>query len=108
MINKDVHVTTSCHMITKYMFQCHVIHQISFHPRTSPVWKSSGLAPVLRNVPPQDWKNWLAYQPILSPGIGQESSGILQEYVGDNKALSKSGCSLDYSDLHIVLHNQIS
>ena len=62
-------------------------HHISFHPSTSPVCKSSGLTPVLRNVPPQDCKNWLAHQPILSPGIGQESSGILQEYVGDNKAL---------------------
>ena len=48
-------------------------HHISFHPRTSPVYKSSGLTPVLRNVPPQDCKNWLAHQPILSPGIGQES-----------------------------------
>ena len=53
-------------------------HHISFHPRTSPVCKSSGLTPVLRNVPPQDCKNWLAQQPIVSPGIGQESSGILR------------------------------
>ena len=74
-------------MILKHMFQYHVTHPISFHPRTSPVWKSSGLTPVLRNVPPQDFKNWLAHQPILSPGIGQESSGILQEYMGDNNAL---------------------
>ena len=65
-------------------------HHISFHPRTSPVCKSSGLTPVLRNVPPQDCKNWLAHQPIVSPGIGQESSGILQEYVGDNKALTRT------------------
>ena len=48
-------------------------HHISFHPRTSPVCESSGLTPVLRNVPPQGCKNWLAHQPIVSPGIGQES-----------------------------------
>ena len=94
MINKDAHVTVSYHMILKHMFPVSRDSYISFHPRTSPVWKSSRLTPVLRNVPPQDCKNWLAHQPILSPGNGQESSGILQEYVGDNKAL------LIMSDIH--------
>ena len=63
---------TSCD-VSKHMFICHVTHPICSNPGTSPVQKSSGLSPVLRNIPPQDSKNWLAHQPILSPGSPQES-----------------------------------
>ena len=73
MINKDVHVTALCHTILKHMFQCQVTHHISFHPRTSPVLKSSGLqklAGTSANTQSWDW------------------AGILQKYVGNNKALT--------------------
>ena len=52
--------------------QCHVTHPICSNPGTSPVQKSSGLSPVLRNIPPQDW---LLHQPILSPGSHQGAGG---------------------------------
>ena len=83
MINKHGHMGASHHvMYTKDTFICHVTHPICSNPGTSPVRKSSGLSPVLRNIPPQDCKNWLVHQPILSPGSPQESSGIPRNPAG--------------------------
>ena len=99
--------------VSKHMFICHVTHPICSNPGTSPVQKSSGLSPVLRNILPQDSKNWLVHQPILSPGSPQESSGILrnpqessgilQESVGDNKDLPFATNIITNSMINIVV-----
>ena len=75
------------HVTCETMINKHVTHPICSNPRISPVQKSSGLSSVVRNQPPQDSKSWLVHQPTLSPESPQESSGILQKSVGDNKDL---------------------
>ena len=42
------------HDVSQHMFICHVTHHICSNPGTNPVQKSSGLSPVLRNIPPQE------------------------------------------------------